>query len=60
MPVPSLKNWRASLEKYCDELVERSDDFVTMSDRKSSTRTEIVLNVDNDQRLLFRLHLPSL
>ena len=51
VPVAGFVNRRAALEKIVDQLVEWFNYFVTMRDGEGSTRTEVVLHVDYQERL---------
>ena len=54
VPVATLVDRRATLEKLVDQFVQRLDDFIAVRDGESAAGAEVVLYVDY-QESLFRL-----
>jgi len=59
MPITRRKDRPTRRREFPNEAVEHRHDGIAFSNRQASTRTEIVLDVDNQERL-FALHSLSL
>src|SRR5213593_3739940 len=53
MPITSLENWSALAQEFDDKFIEWWNYFITVSHGQSPARAEVVLNIDNNQCLLF-------
>ena len=56
VPVTTLIDRLATLEKLIDEFVQRLDDFIAVRDGKRAAGTEVVLYIDYQKRLLLFSH----
>src|ERR1044072_565863 len=56
MPITSLVNRRAALEKLVDQSIQGFDNFVAMRHGKRAARAEVVLHVNYDQCLSWFTH----
>lgn len=59
VPVPGVVDGNMMLFACGNHPIERWDDLVTSFDAKRAARTEVALNVDNQQRFV-RVRLPPL
>jgi hypothetical protein len=56
MPIATLVNRRAALEKLVNQPIERRNHFVAMRNGERAAGAEVVLYVDNNQCLLWFTH----
>jgi hypothetical protein len=48
MPVTTLVDRLAAIEKLVDGLIQRLDNFIAVRHRECAAGTEVVLDIDND------------
>jgi hypothetical protein len=56
VPIPGGEDRRASRAEFPDRLGQDRNHFVTMGDSQRPTRTEIILDINDDQRVPLRIN----
>jgi hypothetical protein len=51
MPVSRFENGLAAIQKLCNQFIQRRDDFVSVGHGQRPSRAEIILYVNDYQRL---------
>src|SRR3990172_8915896 len=60
VPIPGGKDRRARRAEFSDRLVQGRNHFVTVRDGERSTRTKVILDINDDQCIAFGINHGTL